>query len=534
MSNLNPNGEAAQVDDYGLADLSLSALLRRAAERWPNARALIGEHRTWSWAELNDEVDRVACLFEAVGVRAGDPVGFLLNKRPEVVIGFLACARMGAIQVPVNFKLHPDQVSDQFTTAGIHAVVTEVQHDTLLKHLLPLVPDPRQVIYVDAPARHGETSWSAKDAFAGRRPAFEPTADTVCYYNYTSGSTGRPKGASTTSRNIVVNAIATSVGLGFQPDDVYMGMFSVFAHPHELFHRSIVYGGAFVVVDSLNPRMVADAINTHGITWMMAVPSFYEMLLDYLDGSDLQLPSLRVLEAGGAYVSPEMHSRMEKRFNARFLPVWGCTEATGVGLGMLANATLRPGSTGKPIPTYAIRIVDESGADVPPGDAGELWIKGPAIIGSYVNMPAETSAQIHDGWYATSDLVRQDEDGFVYFTGRRSEMLKIGGIRVFPLEIEQVIQQHPEVRDVVVVRAEERLRGEVARAIVTTRPGSTLNARKVQAYCRDRMALYKVPRIVEFWSEIPKLPNGKIDKKGVLAQPVDPARDDRPPTRSET
>ncbi len=527
MSNLNPNDGVANLDKAGLSELSLSALLSRAAERWPDARALIGEGRTWTWSELNEEVDRVACLYEACGIRPGDPVGFLLVKRPEVVIGFLACARMGAIQVPVNFRLHPDQVSDQFTTAGIRAVVTEVQHDPLLKHLLPLLVDPRQVIYVDAPARHGETSWSDAQRFAGRRSTFEPTADTVCYYNYTSGSTGRPKGASTTSRNIVVNAVATSIGLGFGPEDVYMGMFSVFAHPHELFHRSILYGGAFVVVDSLNPRMVADAINAHGITWMMAVPSFYEMLLDYLEGSEVQLPSLRVLEAGGAYVSPEMHSRMEYRFKARFLPVWGCTEATGVGLGMLADAEFRPGSTGKPIPTYDIRIVDESGADVEPGLPGELWIRGPAVISQYVNMPAETASQIHDGWYATADLVRQDQDGFVYFTGRRSEMLKIGGIRVFPLEIEQVIQQHPEVRDIVVVRAEERLRGEVARAIVTTRPGSTLTVRKVQAYCRDRMALYKVPRIVEFWSEIPKLPNGKIDKKGVLAQPVNPDRDDR-------
>ncbi len=516
-------------DLESLAASSLSALLDRAATRWPEARALIGEQRTWTWAELNREVDEVACLFEACGIRPGDPVGFLLSKRPEVVIGFLACARMGAIQVPVNFKLHPDQVSDQFTTAHLRAVVTEQSQEALLKHLLPLLPDPRQIISVDAPGRHAGTIWSTHARYSGRRTGFVSTPDTVCYYNYTSGSTGRPKGASTTSRNIIANGVATSVGLGFETEDVYMGMFSVFAHPHELFHRSLLTGGAFVVVDSLNPRMVADAINAHGVTWMMAVPSFYEMLLDFLDGNDLTLPSLRVLEAGGAYVSPETHERMERRFKARFLPVWGCTEASGVGLGMLDDSPRRAGSTGKAIPGYAIRIVDETGVDVPPGAAGELWIKGPSVISHYVNMPAETAAQFKDGWYATSDLVRQDEDGFVYFTGRRSEMLKIGGIRVFPLEIEQVIQQHPEVRDVVVVRAEERLRGEIPRAIITTWPGSTLTVRSLQAYCRDRMALYKVPRIVEFWAEIPKLPNGKIDKRAVVAAPLNPARDDRRP-----
>lgn len=517
---------ATGIED-ALSEQTLSGLLRRAAQLWPQQRALIDERRVWTWSELDAEVDQVACLFEACGIQPGDPIGFLLVKRAEVVIGFLACARMGAVQVPVNFKLHPDQVSDQFTTAGIRAVLTEPQHDALLRHLLPLLPDPRQIIHLDAPARNGSTSWASHAEYVGKRSTFADSPDTVCYYNYTSGSTGRPKGASTTSRNIIVNAIATSEGLGFLPEDVYMGMFSVFAHPHELFHRSLLFGGAFVVVDSLNPRMVADAINQHGISWMMGVPSFYEMLLDYIESSGTRLPTLRVLEAGGAYVAPETLQRMEASFNARFLPVWGCTEASGVGLGMLADGPRRSGSTGKPIPTYDIRIVTESGAEAAPGEPGELWIRGPSVVSHYVNMPGETSAQFQDGWYATSDLVTRDEDGFVYFTGRRSEMLKIGGIRVFPLEIEQVIQQHPEVRDVVVVRAEERLRGEIARAIVTTRPGSTLNARSVQAYCRDRMALYKVPRIVEFWSEIPKIPNGKIDKKAVIAAPVNPERDDR-------
>jgi long-chain acyl-CoA synthetase len=234
-----------------------------------------------------------------------------------------------------------------------------------------------------------------------------------------------------------------------------------------------------------------------------------------------------VLEAGGAFVTPETLERMETAFKTRFLPVWGSTETTGVGLGMLANGPRRPGSTGKPIPGYEIRVVGEDGQPVGTDEPGELWIRGDAVVKGYVNQPTETAEQFADGWYQTRDLVRVDADGFVFFAGRRSEMLKIGGIRVFPQEIEMVLAQHPDVRGVVVVRSEERLRGEVARAVVSLVPGSTLDVRQVQAYCRDRMANYKVPRIVEFWTEIPKLPNGKIDKKAVLAAPVDPKRDDR-------
>lgn len=508
-----------------LTDIPLADLLRRAAANWPDKPALLSDSRVWTWSELDAEVDRVAANLSLAGIAEGDAVGFLLPKRPEVVIGFLACARIGAIQCPVNFKLHPEQVADQFRTAAVRAVIVESQFDGLLRHLLPLLPDPRRIIYVDGGGRLGDGVWER--AGTGRVPSFAARPDDVVYYNYTSGSTGRPKGARTTHRNITANAVSTAEGLGFSPDDVYLGMFSVFAHPHELFHRSILYGGAFVVADTLNPRVAADLIARHRISWTMGVPSFYEMLLDFRDAHGGDFSSLRVLEAGGAFVSPDTLARMEAAFSTRFLPVWGSTETTGVGLGMLAEGPRRPGSTGKAIPGYELRIVGETGSEVAAGEVGELWVRGPGVVSGYVNQPEETAALFADGWYATRDLVRRDADGFVFFAGRRSEMLKIGGIRVFPLEIEQVVGQHPDVRGVVVVRAEERLRGEIARAIVQTTPGSTLTIRKLQAYCRERMAGYKVPRIVEFWAEIPKLPNGKVDKKAVLERAADPTRDER-------
>ncbi|NOY25698.1 MAG: acyl--CoA ligase [Oligoflexia bacterium] len=523
----------------GAATLTLGDALRRAARRVPDRVALLNDTRTLSWAELDREVDQLANLLLSVGFDHGDVIGFMINKRPEVITGFLACARIGAIFAPVNFKLHLDRVRDQFETAHIKGVFTERVRDRLLEGLLPLLPDPRKIIYVGGAGRYGDTTYDdlLQQPVQLDPACYQPMPETVCYLNYTSGTTGRPKGARTTHRNIQENAVATIAGLDFRQDDVFLGMFSVFAHPHELFHRSLLIGGPFVILDTLSPRVIADAVARYRVTWMMAVPSFYEMMLDYTAprsgasaSHDLaDVSSLRILESGGAYVGAETLERMETAFGCTFMPVWGCTEATGVGLANGPDPAERQlGATGRAVPGYQFRVVDERERDVEPGVVGELLMRGPAVaFQGYLNMPDETDKLFVDGWYHTQDLVTMDEGGYVRFVGRRSEMLKIGGIRVYPLEIEKVLMDHPDIVDCVVVRAEERVRGEIARAVIAVVQGSELSAKAVQGYCRARLAVYKVPRIVEFWPSVPKLPNGKIDKRAVLAVAPDPTRDHR-------
>jgi long-chain acyl-CoA synthetase len=487
---------------------TLASVLDRAARDHARRPALLSDERSLDWASLCREVNQVAHLLVRAGVRPGDVVGFAVDKRPEVVVGFLACARIGAVVAPVNFKLPAAQVQDQFLTAGIRTAFAQREYASLFEVERTIAVGGRFAIpYED----HASFPPSPPEGFV-------PQPDTVCYYNYTSGTTGRPKGAVTTHANVLLNAAATIEGLGFRADDVFLGMFSVFAHPHELFHRSLLLGGAFAVVDSLSPRVIAAAIERHQVTWMMAVPSFYEMLAE----SGRRLPSLRVLEAGGAHVGPDVVARMEATFGATFRPVWGCTEATGVGL-----APRRGGAVAFPMPGYEIRVLGAGGVAVAPDDVGELCIRGPAVAAGYVNAPEETARLFRGGWYHTQDLVRADASGGVEFVGRLSEMLKIGGIRVYPLEIEEALRAHADVRAAVVLGAPDRIRGEIARAVVELAPGSRLARKELLGFCRARLAPYKVPRVLEIWSSIPRLPNGKVDRRAVAAAPVDPTRDDR-------
>jgi long-chain acyl-CoA synthetase len=273
-------------------------------------------------------------------------------------------------------------------------------------------------------------------------------------------------------------------------------------------------------VDSLNPRAIAEVISEHSVSWMMAVPAFYEMLLIHLESRGMDLSSLRVLESGGAWVSPDTASRIENSFKCIFLPVWGSTETHGVALALLPGEERALGATGRPIRWYAIDVVDRHGQSVPMGSTGELVVSGPGVATHYFKQSLASAVHFRDGLYFTGDLVRRDEAGTVWFVGRKNDLMKVGGIRVFPLEIEQAVVEHPSVAEVSVVRANERIRGDIPRAIVCLHSGESLSPNEVKAWCRQYLAIYKVPRIVEIWPSLPRLPNGKVDRRGIEATPV--------------
>ncbi len=491
------------------------ALGRRAADH-PEKVAIIGQDRALTWAELDAEVNRVARLLAALGIEKGDAMGLCASKRPELVVVFLALSRLGAIAAPVNFKLEAGRIISQFETGRIRSVLLEDQHDDVVKAVAHLVGD--RVLYLDRRGRYDGRLYAEQASYSADTIGVPVDPHDVCYFNYTSGTTGNPKGATGTHANVLWNGLSGREGLGLRPDDVFMCMFSVFSHPHELFNRALITGSTMVVVDTMSPRVVCQLIQDHRITWMMAVPSFYEMMLAHIGRGQFDVSSLRVLESGGAWVSPDTLERLEDRFGCGFMPVWGSTEANGVALAMRPDEPRKAGATGRPVAYYEVGVFDDHGRPVPDGETGEMWVRGPCVSAGYIHQPEETAAAFRDGWYRTSDLVRRDADGFYFFVGRKHDMLKVGGIRVFPLEIEQVLIAHPEIDEAVVVRAEERVRGEVPRAVVRIADGSTLSVNDVKAWCREHMAVYKVPRFVEFWADIPKLPNGKIDRKAVEAR----------------
>jgi acyl-coenzyme A synthetase/AMP-(fatty) acid ligase len=500
--------------------MTLVEMLERNASEVPQKTAIIFHTSKLSYRELNEMVNRVANTLLEMGVKPGDRVGFMLPRIPELIISFLAVAKTQGIVVPINFELPKQRIRSILNTILPQCVIA---HATFLEHLKGAIPEaaPTRIIAVGKGNGEGKCLWwnELKNKKAAN-PGLEIKDENIVYLNYTSGSTGNSKGAITSHANIYHNTIAAVDALGLTPDDVHLCMFAPFAHPHEIFARPLYLGGTLVLVDTVYPKSLAEAISTHQVTCMMGLAPMYENLLGMLEHKSYDLGCLRVPESGGMYTRTELIEMFRRKVGVPIIPVWGSTETTGIALANRPGEYIPPGSVGKPCPSYEIKIVNERDTEVLPGEVGEMIFKGPAVVQGYYENAANSQACFKNGWYHSGDLGKRDKEGNFYFVERATGMMKVAGLKVYPLEIELVLMSHPDIREAAVISARDRLRGEVPKAIIVTRNGNGLTEKEIMVFCRERLAHYKLPRIVEIRESLPKIGSGKIDKKALQMECV--------------
>lgn len=497
--------------------MTLGEMLGRAVKAFPKKNAIIYRELAITYEELNDLVNRLANGLIDLGFQKGDRICVMMPRIPELVISFLAVARCGGIFVPLNYEFKPGQIKKILNTLQPFGLMVQHSFLAVLQEAMSLLQSsPQHIIVAGGDAYHPyykfrEVVNTGKSTLPPRMVSENETV----YLNYTSGSTGNAKGAITTHANIEWNTLAAIDTLGLTVDDVHLCMFAPYAHPHELFARPLYLGGTMVLLDNVYPKSLATSISDHKVSCLMGLAPLYEMLLDIVTHSTYDLSSLRIPESGGMFTPIDLLQRFEKRFGVSIIPVWGSTETTGIAVANSLHGEQRYGSIGKPCKYYEVKIVSEKGEELPPNEVGELLFTGPAVVSGYYNAPEETQESFTDGWYHSGDLGRKDDDGFFYFVERKSGMIKTGGLKVYPLEVENILRTHPEIKEVAVIRASERLRGEVPKAVVVLRDGARLTSREITHFCQERMARYKVPRIVEFKDELPKIGSGKINKKAL-------------------
>jgi long-chain acyl-CoA synthetase len=420
--------------------------------------------------------------------------------------------------VPLNPLLKPEEVRYVLEDAGAAAMVTLEASLPLLRAARPGLGRRCPILSLDGPAagEAGDVSLSAAAPGAPRARAASGSAEDVAVCLYTSGTTGRPKGALLSHRNLIANVQSFRSVLHVTEEDVFLAALPLF-HAYGatvLFLEPLSMGATIVVEPRFVPEAVLRAIVQHRVTFFAGVPSMYAVLAaSPRPGGDFS--SLRLCISGGAPLPVAVAEAFEARYGVPIYEGYGPTECAPVLTVNPPSGTRKLGSVGPPISQVELRIVDDRGNPLPPGEVGEIVARGPNVMQGYLNRPAETAEVLRDGWYHTGDLGRVDEDGYYYIVDRKTDLILVGGLNVYPREVELVLAGHPAVAEVAVVGVPDPIRGEAPKAFVILRNGQPATSQDLLQWCRQRLANYKVPRSVVVVTDLPRTVTGKILKSAI-------------------
>lgn len=462
--------------------------------------------RTLSYAELDRRAGQVASLLAARGVAKGDRVAILTRNRTEFFELLFGCARLGAILVPLNWRMPPAELDGLIADAEPVLLIHGAEEELAVARLA-----------VRLPALHLDGDYpAARDAAPpGAWRGLWPAAATW-YLIYTSGTTGRPKGVIYTYRMAVANYVNIGAAIDLASTDTTLSFLPVFHTAGINLHAlpTLIAGGRVIVMDGYDGDAMVTLLEAKRLDTVFAVPTVYQSLLDHPRFAAAPLARVRHWGCGGASL-PDALAVRYRELGVRVCNGMGMTE-TGPTAFLVdtADAWDRIGSVGKPQLLCNARIVDEADRVLPDGAVGDLQFSGPGVTpGYWRNEEATRAAFTGDGWLRSGDLARRDADGFYWVAGRRKEMFISGGENVYPAEVENVLSAHPDVIDVAVLAEADPKWGEVGRAFVQLADGAARpDGAALDAFCRERLAAYKVPRRFDFVAEFPRTSAGKIQK----------------------
>ena len=479
------------------------------ADLSPDKTALIDEGRdlTLSYADLDDQSRRLAAWLAHNGVGAGDRVAFLAGNTTDVFEALFACAKLGAILVPLNWRLAVPEM--QFIVDDCRPQVLMFQEQFAAQVATLGVPVTLQL---------GDEYATAK---AGSNPnpigPVSATFDDPWAIMYTSGTTGHPKGAIVTHGMIFWNAINIGHSVGLTSKSTNLNVLPTFhTDGLNLYTTPCLHLGARSVnMADFDPGKVLQWLESGEITHFFGVPAIYQFLAEHPGWEAADLTKVESWACGGA----PMPVALLQRYSDRGVVIrqgMGLTETSPtVFLTDEANAISKVGSVGKPTLHTEIRVVDEDGGDVGVDVVGELWVRGPNVTPGYWERPEANTDSFTDGWLHTGDAARVDEDGYVFIVDRWKDMYISGGENVYPAEVEQVLFHHSNVLDVAVIGVADERWGEVGMAVVVPRDENTFIAEELVAFCEDKLAKYKIPKLVRVVAELPRNAAGKVLKRSL-------------------
>lgn len=526
--------------------MPLGEVLRRAARTYPDRGGVVFFGRRISFPELDRMADRFAAGLQRLGVRKGTAVSLHLPNCPQFVVAYYGVLRAGGVVVPHNPLYTEREITHQLQDSGAEVAVTLSLlyprvaaaaravgvRSVVFTGIHEFMPPLFRLLYPPRARREGQ--WVDVRPGPGvhtfselLRPASPPSVevspDEPAVYLYTGGTTGVPKAAVLTHRNLVSNLLQTvSWDPQLRPGEETTLAVLPFFHSYGMtavMNFSLWLGATMVLVPRFDVGMVLRALRRHRPTVFHGVPTMYIALLNAPGWRPQDFQSVRAGISGAMGLPVEVQQQWERATGGKLVEGYGLTEASPVTHCNPLYGLRKPGSIGIPVPDTDAQVVDpETGAPLPVGEVGELCVRGPQVMAGYRNQPDETARALRDGWLHTGDMARMDEDGFFYVVDRKKEMINVGGLKVFPREVEEVLYRHPAVREAAAVGVPDPARGEVVKAFVTLKPGAQATEEELVAFCRQHLAPHKVPRSVEFRPELPKTLIGKVLRRALAEE----------------
>ncbi len=499
---------------------SIPVVLQQTAARVPERPAIFFNDQTISYAQLAATVERVAAGLAKLGVGRGERVALLLPNCPQFVYAYIAAARLGAMAVPMNPILAPEEVAYIVEDSASKVLVAVERTAPLALAMGERCACVEHVVVAAEEIPEGALDFRAlvaEDTSALPEP---PGAEELACLQYTSGTTGRPRGAMLTHANLLADAAASAEAVHMAEGDVFLSvlpLFHVFGATVTMI-IPITLGAASAYLPRFEPLAVLETIQRAGVTIFCGVPSMFAVLAALRGPQGPDLSTLRLCISGGAALPLDLTPIIEERYDTTLLEGYGPTEASPVVSCNRTRESRKTGSVGPPLPGLHVQIRDEEGREVKVGEIGEICAFGPTIMRGYWNDAEKTAAAIRDGWLYTGDLGHVDADGYIYIVDRKTDMIIVGGLNVYPREVEDVIRLLRQVRDVAVVGSTSKLRGETVAAFVELHERESLDQRQIIEHCSEYLARYKVPRSVRFLQELPRSATGKILKRELRAR----------------
>jgi long-chain acyl-CoA synthetase len=493
---------------------SIEDRVARAAAAHPDKVALIAGDRSITYRQLEHRVARSAGALAGLGVDAGDHVALLLGTVPEFVEALHGAWRVGAAVAPLNVMLTPEELGYVLADAAARVVVTE-------RAFLPAVLAVRDRLagldHVVVARGRSPRRTHAYEKLLSRARALPPSdrdPSDLALLAYTAGTTANPKGAMLTHGNLAANLDQMSQvpALREGEDDVVLlalPLFHIYAL-NVVLGLTLLEGATAVLVERFDPGATLDLIKRHRVTVLFGAPAMFAAWLRAADQRDADLSTVRLAVSGAAALPGDLLHAFRERFGVTIWEGYGLTE-TGPALTTTAlGDQARPDSIGLALPGVEVRLVDDHGEDVDPGDPGQIVVRGPNVFPGYWGKPEETEAAFRNGWFQTGDVAYRDDDGYLHIVDRAKDLIIVSGFNVFPKEVEDVIASHPDVAECTVVGVPDERTGEAVKAFVVPAAGATIDAEQILDHCRGRLARFKWPRQVEIVRELPKHVTGKV------------------------